>query len=371
MGYFALITIPTVFVWAGDKLVTRKEYKKMLYFIGFFSLILITASRFELGADYEVYENAYYAQSSSWTELVNFDLLFAVFMKIPSMLQLNFHWFLFISSTINYFLLFKTLKYYNQDEIWFQFLIYLLFFGISIYSLSAMRQSFTIHIHMYCMKYVDMKMPLKYLIGTIIGGLFHWSGFVLLPLYYVYSYLQKKGITINTIFFIMISILYFSLDKLFVIFKPYMNYNLYFYFFIEKNVASSKSVLAFLLTIMLVFFIYFIFSVKKVKFSYEKLIIYFSKMIIPNYCIATCIYIVLKILQFIQYQNVLPRFQMYFYCFIPFLIYYIEKTYIIKKFKFRIIVISILIIMFCSNVNESSYYSEYKMTFDWIINGTN
>lgn len=362
--YFVLISVPSIFAILGD-ISKNKKTKKFMYLVCFFVLIFLTASRVNLGADYKNYQRAYKYQNGS-NIFRNFDFAFALLMRFASIIKLNFNGFLFLCSLINFIFLYKAFSYYDKDHISFLLITYLLYFDLFIYSLSAMRQFFTISIHLYALRYIENKKFLKYLFFSIIGGLFHWSGFVLILLYFVYRYLMNKGLKQNFCFLIFIAFLYFGLTKLFELIKPYLSYKITYYFFIKDDENIKGNLYIELFVLLMIFMIYFLtLKVKKIEFKNLKIFLNKEKKLIPISVISIGIFLMLKLLQNIQYQNILPRFQMYFYCQLPIFLNYFRNKYFRKNYILTIGIVLGLIILFYFKV-QSNYLYYGNMTYNLV-----
>lgn len=368
MGYVVLIAPCMLLFFLGDY-ANKERNKRIFYYSGVFWISLITASRVQLGADYNGYLNAYIRVMNGGTSS-QFDLFFSILMQATAKLGLNFHWFLFVCGLINYCLLLKSINNFGFQSKGLYISIYLLYFALSIYPLSAIRQMFAISICTYSVRYVEEKKFIKYSISCVIAGLFHWSAFVLIPIYYLYIYLHNNSLTKRIICYSLIALLYFFLDAILLRFRNILSYNLYYYFFIERNVQSNNFSVGIILLIVLIGFSLFFTKFEGYEIFNGKFLLtskeFGSEEITPIYFISTEIFFLLKILQAFRYQNVLPRFQMYFYCFLPATICYIIDNYVYQKKIVGLIVIVLMLLFFIREINIDNY-RELMLSFEWIL----
>lgn len=361
MAYSFIIILPTFFYILEHLIKTKNNLFEK---IGISFLVLFTSMRIGPGADYQNYLN-YFNRSTTGFNTDRFEFGFTILNKIIAQLGLSFHVLLFVIALFNGVMLYKAINENVTKYKWFAIFFYLIYFDLFIYSLSAIRQSIVVSIMLYSIRYIYRNQKLKYFTWTLIGTLFHWSGLILIPVLYIYRYLlNKNSYAIAGQFLSLFIIGYVVLGRFIHLLRPYMNYNLQYYIFIQETDTQSSIVGAGITLILLLAWVLYIY-----KFLYNRETIT-SKEVKVGICIdipllATTLFLALKVMQYLIYYSFIPRIQLYFYCFLPF-----AAANIVNKFNphVRMLVMSsmivLLIILFYYKYNSNIiYYKDFRILF--------
>lgn len=231
------------------------------------------------GIDYIAYKYFFLNPNSEF-----FEKGFYYYVLILRFFNNNFKYFIFYTSFIGNFLLYKYLKNFKLSII-----ILIIYFGRKFiwHNFILLRQNFSILIFLMGIKYIYKRDIKKYLITILLATLFHNSAIFLLPLYLVpnSNILNKKNIIKYFLIGISCFIINQNLDKI-------INIILSFYkvsFLINFKYTYSKRInnLNYFVLIELLIFILLFKFCKKEKFKQFNLyfnfqIINFSMMIFFN-----------------------------------------------------------------------------------------
>ena len=182
--YIALIIFCTFNGLILDKFNNRNsKYFKIILYITFSLLFLVSALRYEVGQDYV---NTYvftYERIVAGAKNVRMDIALKVIYKIMAMLQANVQWIFVITSfLINWFACKNIVTQSPNCKL--SFLIYLC--GIFyFFSMNGIRQSIAMMLFYYSFRYIKEQNFKKYLMFNGVGVLFHTSAVLFLPLYFV------------------------------------------------------------------------------------------------------------------------------------------------------------------------------------------
>lgn len=348
MNYFLIITIPTFLYFLEENIKTNyKIFRKL----GIAFIILMSSLRYNFGVDYTTYLDAF-NRIKSGIYIDQFELGYMWLNKIVAGIGLNFNFLLFIIALFNCVLLYLTIEENVQKHKWVAMFIYLTYFDMFFYSLSAIRQSIAISIFLYASKYIRNKELGKYLGWICLASLFHKSAIILIFFYFIYNYVCNLSIRKLNIVTTVPIIAYMVLENFIILLKPYVGKKLQYYLFIEEfNGISSNITVAIVLFIVMI--IWNMISIKE-KSTDDK---NNESSKIDVSMVAITIFLMLKIMQNIQYYSILPRIQMYFYFFAIVAIPKLIQTF---KNKLKpIILIPLIIIMITSFVSKYQSISEY------------
>lgn len=204
--YASLITIMDT--------INSKKYIQNILTIAFIAiLIIISGTRYYLGGtDYYVYKNVFDSIPKLNEFFINYEVLdfnyttygmeegYLFLNSLIKTLGFNFFGFTLIHSIVFYTLLFSNVKKYtNKIGIVLVIFLYKLFFYNTFISL---RQSLTIAIFWYLIKYINEKQLIKYFIGCFICMKIHTASIVLFPIYFInkIKITKKLIIRLNIIF---------------------------------------------------------------------------------------------------------------------------------------------------------------------------
>jgi hypothetical protein len=167
------------------------DNKKLLKF-SFLVIFMFLGLRYDFGNDYKAYYdyftnihrislkdllifNEY--QSNNLKE-VGYTLLNKIFP--------NFYLMIAILSLFSCYIYYDSIKKYVPEELlWFSIFIYIFNPYFMLVQSSAIRQTIAICLFIYSIQYIIERKFLKFLLFIILGGLFHKSAFILLPIFFL------------------------------------------------------------------------------------------------------------------------------------------------------------------------------------------
>lgn len=180
--YISLIVICTLCGYELDHNSKKGTKYKVFRFFAFMSLFLVSGLRYKVGQDYSnTYVSTFYEILHGYQTRADFG--FALLNKIIIFFGGGAQWVFIICSFVISFAVCKSIDDADSNKAlsYFIYICGTFFF----FSLNGMRQSVAIALFYYSLKYVRNKHPLNYFIINGIGALFHTSGLIFLPLYFV------------------------------------------------------------------------------------------------------------------------------------------------------------------------------------------
>lgn len=118
--------------------------------------------------------------------------LFLILMLLTKAVFNDFHFFVFICTAINTWLLIAFFRRYS-DNIFLCLMLYLVFEGFDI-SINLMRNSIAIFLFLNAIQYLESRKPLPYF-GLCLAAIgFHFSAFVYLPLYFFFHIRMNRWV---------------------------------------------------------------------------------------------------------------------------------------------------------------------------------
>jgi len=361
MNYFLIIFIPT-FLYLFEEMIHTKA--KIFEKIGILFIIIMTSLRYGFGADYFTYFEAFNRiKSGVFTDA--FEPGYFLLNKIIAYFGLPFNFLLFVVAVFNYVLLYLSIEDNLSKYKWLAIFLYLAYFDLFFYSLSAIIQSIVLSIFMYSVKYIKTKQFKKYFLWIIFGQLFHKTAFLLIPIYFIYHRYSKKNIKQISLFMFLIIAGYSFFFKIVVnLLRPFMSRRIEYYLFLDNSLKiANNNLAALVILVVIVIWIYF-----SMKISSENKIDSNNKFEFSLFAII--IFFGLKVMQYIDYYAFIPRLQMYFYAFY---IFALPKMLNLLEPRSRHIIIFLLIVFMSIafvlryyEVNEyaSMYYEKFQLISD-------
>ncbi len=152
-----------------------------------------------------------------------FDIGFVIYVSIVKTLSKDYHFFIFISSLIDFILLHYFLNKYIPKYLYvFAFVVFITMEGV-IMEINLMRNIKALLLFLLSLQYIEKRNFFKFVLLNLLGLTFHWSSVIFFPLYF---FLNKKiDLRIFIAVFIVGNIVY--LTKLHYI-KPFVTYVAHF-----------------------------------------------------------------------------------------------------------------------------------------------
>lgn len=358
MNYFFIIFIPTILYFLES--ISRRN-DGLFEKIGIAFLIIISSIRYGFGSDFFTYQDVF-NKLSKGIELQGFEIGFVLLNKFLGIFNLPFNALLFVISCFNFTLLYLALKRIDKRYRWMSIFLYLSYFDLHFYSLSAIRQSIVMSIFIYSYRYIEEKKVIKYIMWIIFAQFFHRTAFILIPIYFVYQiYINISWIKKVIYFFVYIAIYNVFIDFLPII-REYMSDRLEYYLFLDtSNNIDYNYGYVFFLMLLIIFLILFLELLNQKNKNFEYKFCFFSVIV----------FLVLKEMQYIDYYSIIPRIQLYFYSLYIFAIPEILKLFENKSQNIiTCIIVQFMLINFAFRYNEINntyeymYYGKYRTIFD-------
>lgn len=164
----------------------KKKYKKIFVILSGLTLLVFATFRefifsgSQIGNDYFSYQ-AWFENISNIKISITNDFLFNILMLLVSKVTGNYLVFIFITSSLWIYSIYKFSIDNSPNYVFTIFLI--LAFGVYELGLSAIRQSMAISCFLLSFKYIKQKKLIKYICGVVIASLFHSSALFMLLVY--------------------------------------------------------------------------------------------------------------------------------------------------------------------------------------------
>lgn len=341
MNYFLIIIIPTI-CYILENIASRKE--KIFEKIGILFIVIMSSIRYGFGADYFTYQSVFYDLSSG-INVEGFEVGFVFLNKIIGFMGLPFNFLLFVIAVFNATLVYISLKRVPIKYRWLSLFLYLTYFDLFFYGLSAIRQSIVVSIFIYSVKYIQQKQLKKYILWILFGQLFHRTAFLLILVYFIYHKYRKLNYRSRSILSLSILIVYSVSIKFLEFLEPYLNRRLKYYLFLDGSSSIGSNIGG--LLVILVILIAWIYITTNIIEKNIKDDIY------NVYMFAIVIFILLKGMQYIHYYGFIPRIQMYFYS-----VYIFVVPCILQKIESKIKNITIVLLVSFMTITFTFRYKE-------------
>lgn len=175
---------------------SRKDIQRIINIMIILSLVFISGTRYYLGgSDYYVYNNVFNSIPllpeffRDYNKLDDLYLTYGMengYLFLNSLIKtlgFNFFGFTLFHSIFFYTLFFKAVhRYTDRVGLLLTVFIYKLFFYNTFIS---MRQSLTIAIFLYSLKYIEKRNPIKYFLACFICLQVHTASIILFPIYFI------------------------------------------------------------------------------------------------------------------------------------------------------------------------------------------
>lgn len=205
-------------------LASKFSNKKMSIIFSFCAILIpsiIAGNRsLEIGTDINVYGNYMHYVASNFNMSYFFsifgysDILFSIFTITVAKIFKDIHIYLFLLQFLNCFLVYKAcLNYKDNVPVWISYFLFLL--TLYFRQLNLLRQGLAISFSILATSYLLKNKNKKFWFFTILSIMMHISGILLVLIYFVNKFSNKKSD--RHIFF---AIMYFSLVILIFLFLP-------------------------------------------------------------------------------------------------------------------------------------------------------
>ena len=188
-----------LFLFVNSSIVSRSKQRTIHYRGLLFAFIIISiflGGRYNVGTDWANYKDYYDDISANGITWGNIEPFYLLLNQIVSITGFSSSFFFFCISIIQLSIVYFVFK---DDKRIFALGMLVYFLCCLPISLNIVRQSLAICIFLYAVKYIGNS-PLKYISLIAIAGLFHYSSFILLGVYFLnyklFSFLDNRKLSV-------------------------------------------------------------------------------------------------------------------------------------------------------------------------------
>lgn len=258
MFYIIIIVLSLSFMYLAEK--KENVYTKyFLYTISFLIIFLPHALRENIGTDYaSIYKPLFFRLGIDINNGFSEPLFNLLNISVYKLSNANYKLFFAICSFITLFPIFNIIIKYSKNKTLSTVMVFLSQYYY--FSMNAVRQSIAIALIFGGYGFLKENKKIKYVILCIIAGMFHFTGFIMLPL----VFLKRKNIKTNRkIFYI---VLFFVLGAIFKgvilrFIKEYTKYGVY----INSQYDNGHNISGLLVLNNIMIFLYDIYYAKKIS----------------------------------------------------------------------------------------------------------
>lgn len=225
--YLLLLASSAIFgaVLCSEKL---KKWGKLVYLILFaLVFIFVSATRFEVGYDYNMYGSSYYDLLYEDMDDISTSIMEKGFMYLMYFMNLGveqYYGVFIITSIINYVAVFFLIYKYSSVP-WISVTAFLCF-GLFFNSLCFLRQFIAALIVAYATKYIDEKNYFKLFLFAVIASSFHWSALLIAGLYFLVR-IKPSWIYLGTVALLTVIFCIFSVKAMQILIENFAMYKGY------------------------------------------------------------------------------------------------------------------------------------------------
>lgn len=264
--------------------------------ISFLLIFLFTALRYNFGTDYSAYQSLFYEIFEHDTYLTldsaDFRIEYGWLLLNYLFKPLGFFPFIFIISVFfiyTYYALIK--KYVPTNYYWLAVFIYIFFFNLFLIQLSAIRQTLSISIFLFSIKYIiEGRGTLKYILLIVFASFFHSSSLFLLFLA-LFNIPRIRNSSKTGYFILIIFVLLLFFGQRLTAYLPYL-LTLFtgdrYTFWYESDIVSKISVMGSLLWFSLLYIVVY-YSTKQT--DYMKLFYNFCAIFFLVYPLTVLVFL--------------------------------------------------------------------------------
>ena len=172
--------------------------------------VFMSAMRFEVGYDYDMYGSTYFNMKYMYPEDLTAEKMEKGFLLPLYVLNLAFESYksVFVYTSILIYPAVFYFIYKNSSCPWLSTAAYLCF-GLFFNSMCFLRQVIAALIVCYAMEYMDQKVPIKYFILIFAAAAFHWSTLIMLVMFFLLKikpgYVYLGIVSVGTVIFCIFS----------------------------------------------------------------------------------------------------------------------------------------------------------------------
>jgi len=164
---------------------TNNLNKKIFLLLSFGQMFLIAALRYGIGYDYNMYSIGFFdmgRESVANLSYIDWEFGFNLYTKlIYKMFPNNINLYFIITA----FIIIAPVVYYiykYSNAVWLSVLCYVNFYFFYM-SMNFLRQAMAVSIALLCFRFIRDKRPFKFLLVVFVAMSFHYTAFILIPVY--------------------------------------------------------------------------------------------------------------------------------------------------------------------------------------------
>lgn len=275
------------------------------------------------------------------------NLGYEILNTVLRLLGFPFQFFLFV---VAFYIYVSYAKFIVKYSPYILLSLTLLFFTGYMFSLIILRQFIAVCIGLTSFKYVIKRNQLKFLLTVVVAILFHSTGAILLPVYYLY------GIKINKRNILLLLGAFVTISALFAIVANYLaSFSAYYSNYIGRETEASLVRTIMKLYIMIVFVLALRKSVFDKNINFLLLICLAFNVVL--YMGGNAIYGLYRLRTYFEISEIIG---------IPIILYYIRGFATFHKLCFRILVFIYMVLLFIS-FDRMVYNDEilYDRVYSW------
>lgn len=270
--------------------------RTIYYYLPFFPLFLVSALRYGIGTDYFfTYQPTFYRIRNGYELNHTFELGFYWLNKFVASFSDDVTWVIAVCALL--FSVFIAKAVMEQSESPALSILLMVGTGLYAFSLNGMRQAIVIAIWFYAVRYIKEQKFIPYLVCMLISSLFHLSGIITIPFYFLYTKVKCRPRTV------LISI--FSVVAFTQVFKGAIIYISQFTKYYDKFTGTSQfegdfAYSTFGVMFGILIYLLMIYKSQNKKWEYNFLLL---STTIGTICaiLTSEIYVIARVLSFFQY----------------------------------------------------------------------
>lgn len=282
-----------------DGIYQVKKNSKFLYMLPFIPLLLISALRYGIGTDYFwTYYPTFFRIRHGYNLGRSLEPGFLLLNKFVASFSDDVTWVIAICAILFFTFVGKAIL--EQSENPTLSILLLVGTGLFQFSMNGMRQAIAIAIWMYAIKYIKKQRFGMYVVCMLFASLFHTSGLLLIPFYFLYrlKFDQKRTIILIAGTFIFGN----ALKKIILFLASFTKY--YDKFIGTSQVEGNFAYSTFF--VLFAIYIYLLVLNKSLKYIWEYNFFWISTTLgIVCSILTKDIYVIARVLCFFQYMPVL------------------------------------------------------------------
>ncbi|PHM22110.1 EpsG family protein [Xenorhabdus ehlersii] len=219
--YFIFFGIIALFA-IGDIFFYQRAYKKILFIILTFWLIILAATRYQVGIDWSAYENMFHNQNELTSQ--NIEIGYSFIYRV--MEGMNFNTVLLVISALSF--VFLTL--FINKFAYFKIVALLVYFtDLYFYlNLSGMRQGIALSLTLFSVIFIYQKRSWLFFLTIFVACLFHKTAiFFCLAYFFQYFKLSYKNIIIAIAISFLVSLFFITLTEIIAELGYFRNVGMY------------------------------------------------------------------------------------------------------------------------------------------------